>query len=199
MLYTAGWSGGKDTVVALDAKTGTLLWEKQIADPELGYSETMAPTAVNGKVLIGTNNNEPRDERHDGDRVQLRVLVEHAGELVLRGDEVLGRVLLHVVEATRPVELERVAVALEPAFHVVADLAVDGGLQQAVEAGALGVHLVDVAELHLDGGGEGVRGVARQAELLRSGGSDWHGPGGGGGEPGSQRVPESWMRAIEQH
>ncbi len=40
--------------------------------------------------------------------------------------------------------------------------------------------------------------VVRNAELLRTGGSDWHGPGAGGGEPGSQRVPEAWMRAIEQ-
>jgi PQQ-dependent dehydrogenase (methanol/ethanol family) len=45
-------------LVALDAKTGKLLWEQQIADPEKGYSETMAPTVVNGKVLIGTNGGE---------------------------------------------------------------------------------------------------------------------------------------------
>jgi PQQ-dependent dehydrogenase (methanol/ethanol family) len=45
-------------LVALDAKTGKLIWEMQIADPELGYSETMAPTAVNGKILIGTNGGE---------------------------------------------------------------------------------------------------------------------------------------------
>ncbi len=45
-------------LVALDAKTGKLLWETQIADPELGYSETMAPTVVDGKVLIGTNGGE---------------------------------------------------------------------------------------------------------------------------------------------
>ena len=31
---------------------------REIADPELGYSETMAPTAVNGKILIGTNGGE---------------------------------------------------------------------------------------------------------------------------------------------
>ena len=30
----------------------------QIADPEKGYSETMAPVVVNGKVLIGTNGGE---------------------------------------------------------------------------------------------------------------------------------------------
>ena len=45
-------------LVALDAKTGSLLWETQIADPELGYSETMAPTVVDGKILIGTNGGE---------------------------------------------------------------------------------------------------------------------------------------------
>ncbi|MCI0590189.1 MAG: PQQ-binding-like beta-propeller repeat protein, partial [Gammaproteobacteria bacterium] len=45
-------------LVALDAKSGSLVWETQIADPEKGYSETMAPTAVNGKILIGTNGGE---------------------------------------------------------------------------------------------------------------------------------------------
>jgi PQQ-dependent dehydrogenase (methanol/ethanol family) len=45
-------------LVALDAKTGKLLWETEIADPEKGYSETMAPTVVDGKVLIGTNGGE---------------------------------------------------------------------------------------------------------------------------------------------
>jgi PQQ-dependent dehydrogenase (methanol/ethanol family) len=45
-------------MVALDAKTGKLLWEMQIEDPEKGYSETMAPVYVDGKVLIGTNGGE---------------------------------------------------------------------------------------------------------------------------------------------
>jgi len=45
-------------LVALDAKTGKLLWETQIADPEKGYSETMAPAVIEGKVLIGTNGGE---------------------------------------------------------------------------------------------------------------------------------------------
>lgn len=45
-------------LVALDAKTGGVVWETEIADPELGYSETMAPTVVDGKVLIGTNGGE---------------------------------------------------------------------------------------------------------------------------------------------
>ena len=45
-------------LVALDAKSGSLLWETQLAEPELGYSETMAPTVVDGKVLIGTNGGE---------------------------------------------------------------------------------------------------------------------------------------------
>ncbi|MDQ3136070.1 MAG: PQQ-binding-like beta-propeller repeat protein [Gemmatimonadota bacterium] len=45
-------------LLALNAKTGAVIWEKQIADPELGYSETMSPTVVDGKVLIGTNGGE---------------------------------------------------------------------------------------------------------------------------------------------
>jgi alcohol dehydrogenase (cytochrome c) len=45
-------------LVALDAKTGKLVWETQIEDPEKGYSETMAPTVVEDKVLIGTNGGE---------------------------------------------------------------------------------------------------------------------------------------------
>jgi PQQ-dependent dehydrogenase (methanol/ethanol family) len=45
-------------LVALDAKTGKVVWDALIADPELGYSETMAPSAVNGKILIGTNGGE---------------------------------------------------------------------------------------------------------------------------------------------
>ena len=45
-------------LVALNAKTGSVVWQQTIADPELGYSETMAPTAVKGKILIGTNGGE---------------------------------------------------------------------------------------------------------------------------------------------
>ena len=45
-------------LVALDAKTGKPVWTATIADPELGYSETMAPTVAKGKVLVGTNGGE---------------------------------------------------------------------------------------------------------------------------------------------
>jgi PQQ-dependent dehydrogenase (methanol/ethanol family) len=45
-------------LIAFEAKTGKVLWSQQIADPEQGYSETMAPVAVNGKILIGTNGGE---------------------------------------------------------------------------------------------------------------------------------------------
>ncbi|HEU4385259.1 MAG TPA: PQQ-binding-like beta-propeller repeat protein, partial [Anaeromyxobacteraceae bacterium] len=45
-------------LVALDAKTGAVVWSKEIADPEKGYSETMAPTVFENKVLIGTNGGE---------------------------------------------------------------------------------------------------------------------------------------------
>jgi alcohol dehydrogenase (cytochrome c) len=45
-------------LVALKAKTGEVAWQTDIADPEAGYSETMAPTVVKDKVLIGTNGGE---------------------------------------------------------------------------------------------------------------------------------------------
>ena len=45
-------------LVALDAQSGKILWETEIADPEKGYSETMSPTVIDGKVLIGTNGGE---------------------------------------------------------------------------------------------------------------------------------------------
>ena len=45
-------------LVALDAKTGSVKWSKEVADPEAGYSETMAPTAVKGLILLGTNGGE---------------------------------------------------------------------------------------------------------------------------------------------
>lgn len=56
-------------IVALDAKTGKLLWETESADPEKGYSETMAPTVVEGKVLIGTHGGVRRSPLRQGLRV----------------------------------------------------------------------------------------------------------------------------------
>src|SRR3981189_1499325 len=45
-------------LVALDSKTGKPIWTADVGDPEKGYSETMAPAVVAGKVLIGTNDGE---------------------------------------------------------------------------------------------------------------------------------------------
>jgi alcohol dehydrogenase (cytochrome c) len=45
-------------LVALSAKDGSIVWQTDLADPSLGYSETMAPTAIDGKILIGTSGGE---------------------------------------------------------------------------------------------------------------------------------------------
>src|SRR6516165_10785809 len=45
-------------LVPADAKTGSSVWQTDLAVPSLGYSETMAPTAIDGKILIGTNGGE---------------------------------------------------------------------------------------------------------------------------------------------
>jgi PQQ-dependent dehydrogenase (methanol/ethanol family) len=69
-------------LVALNAKTGSLTWQTDIADPELGYSETMAPTAVDGKILIGTSGGE------QGIRGFVRAYDAESGKLVWNFDTI---------------------------------------------------------------------------------------------------------------
>jgi len=45
-------------VVALDAKTGKLKWDKKLWEPGLGYFMTSAPLIVQGKVIVGTGGGE---------------------------------------------------------------------------------------------------------------------------------------------
>ena len=45
-------------LVALDSKTGNLLWESQVADSMLGYSITSAPLVVKDKVIVGVTGGE---------------------------------------------------------------------------------------------------------------------------------------------
>jgi alcohol dehydrogenase (cytochrome c) len=45
-------------LIALDKKTGALVWETQIADPEFGYSETAAPTVYQDKIILGISGAE---------------------------------------------------------------------------------------------------------------------------------------------
>jgi alcohol dehydrogenase (cytochrome c) len=40
-------------LIALDAKTGTVQWETQSADPNTGYSKTAAPLVIGDKVISG--------------------------------------------------------------------------------------------------------------------------------------------------
>jgi len=44
----------EDTLVALDRATGKTLWEKVLGEYLKGYSGTLAPLIVKGKVLVGT-------------------------------------------------------------------------------------------------------------------------------------------------
>ncbi|MDX1801704.1 MAG: PQQ-binding-like beta-propeller repeat protein [Marinobacter sp.] len=47
-----------DQLVALSASTGKVQWQKQVADPRAGFSETMAPQIYDGKVIIGSSGGE---------------------------------------------------------------------------------------------------------------------------------------------
>ena len=45
-------------LIALNNRTGEVVWETQVADPDDGYSETMAPLALRGKVVVGVDGGE---------------------------------------------------------------------------------------------------------------------------------------------
>ncbi|MBU2581320.1 MAG: PQQ-dependent dehydrogenase, methanol/ethanol family [Alphaproteobacteria bacterium] len=45
-------------LLAIDAKDGKLAWEKTLADYKAGYTLTMAPTIVKGKVMVGFSGGE---------------------------------------------------------------------------------------------------------------------------------------------
>lgn len=45
-------------VVALDAKTGTVVWNEQLNAPDVGYAMTLAPLVVKGKVIVGVSGGE---------------------------------------------------------------------------------------------------------------------------------------------
>ncbi|MGH7580468.1 MAG: pyrroloquinoline quinone-dependent dehydrogenase [Gemmatimonadales bacterium] len=45
-------------LLALDAKTGKVLWDKEVADPTFGYSITHAPLVVGDNIIIGVSGGE---------------------------------------------------------------------------------------------------------------------------------------------
>lgn len=47
-----------DKLVAFDARTGAVRWQTSVADPSVGYSETMTPQVYNGMVIVGSAGGE---------------------------------------------------------------------------------------------------------------------------------------------
>lgn len=45
-------------LVALDARTGAVVWEKPVADYRTGYYMTMAPLVAKGKIMVGVSGGE---------------------------------------------------------------------------------------------------------------------------------------------
>ena len=106
-------------LVALDARTGELKWETQIADPEKGYSETMAPTVVEGKVLIGTNGGEygirgfvKAFDAKDGNELwTFHTIPENGHEGVWAVNDATGRNML------RDINAEKAQLAQDSSFY----------------------------------------------------------------------------------
>jgi alcohol dehydrogenase (cytochrome c) len=47
-----------DRLIALDAASGEVRWNVAVADPSVGYSETMAPQVYKGKIIVGSAGGE---------------------------------------------------------------------------------------------------------------------------------------------
>jgi alcohol dehydrogenase (cytochrome c) len=47
-----------DRLIALDAASGEVRWNVAVADPAIGYSETMAPQIYKGKIIVGSAGGE---------------------------------------------------------------------------------------------------------------------------------------------
>jgi alcohol dehydrogenase (cytochrome c) len=45
-------------VVALDAKTGKVVWDKKLEKPDVGYAMTLAPLALKSKIIVGVSGGE---------------------------------------------------------------------------------------------------------------------------------------------
>jgi alcohol dehydrogenase (cytochrome c) len=45
-------------VIAFDAKTGNIVWKKQLDAPDLGKAMTLAPLALKGKIIVGVSGGE---------------------------------------------------------------------------------------------------------------------------------------------
>ncbi|SVB50285.1 uncharacterized protein METZ01_LOCUS203139, partial [marine metagenome] len=45
-------------LVALDAKSGSVRWDIEVADNSKGYAFTLAPLAIEGKIIVGTSGGE---------------------------------------------------------------------------------------------------------------------------------------------
>ncbi len=71
-------------LIALDAKTGTIVWDVQSADPAEGYSKTAAPLVVKDKVISGIAGGEY------GIRGFLDAYDAETGERVWRFDTIPG-------------------------------------------------------------------------------------------------------------
>ena len=46
-------STGDAALVALDARSGAVVWENQVADPDLGYTNTSGPIVAGGRIVNG--------------------------------------------------------------------------------------------------------------------------------------------------
>jgi alcohol dehydrogenase (cytochrome c) len=52
------WTAGEAVLVALDARSGDVVWETTVADNASGYYTTLAPLVADGKIMVGASGGE---------------------------------------------------------------------------------------------------------------------------------------------
>jgi alcohol dehydrogenase (cytochrome c) len=52
------FTAGEDVLIAVDAKSGRELWQKEVANNKAAYYTTLAPLVADGKVMVGASGGE---------------------------------------------------------------------------------------------------------------------------------------------
>ena len=52
-MIVSTWALLDAHLVALDAKTGSVVWDVELEDYRAGYSGTAVPLAIDGKIVVG--------------------------------------------------------------------------------------------------------------------------------------------------
>jgi len=163
-------------IVALDRKTGDVVWRKKIADYKAGYSYTAAPLIVNGLIITGNSGGEfgivgevQARDAETGDMVWTRPVIEgHMG--TFKGEE---STMTGTLNATWPGDMWKTgggATWLGGSYDAETDTLVFGTGNPA----PWNSHLRDAGEPKPDNSGDNLYAASRLGIDPANGEIKWH-------------------------